>query len=483
VSLTVAELQTRLSADISGLEKGLKAATKDIEKATKQFESMGNDLKKSQSFMDKYGDSIESAGRKMSLFVSVPIAGFLAKGVQGASALNEAINKTDVVFGESAKEIHSWAQGAAQSVGLSQKAAEQAAGSFGNMFTQIGFTRDETVKMSKGIVGLAADFASFHDADITQVIEAQSAAFRGEYDSLQRFLPLINAATVEQRAMELTGKANADALTAQEKAAAVYKLMLEGAGPAVGDFARTSDSAANAQRRLKAETENASDRVGSQLLPQVQKVENFLAGTLIPTLDKVSGDNGALVLMGLAAAGPVLSNVKKLMDGVKLLNAELALTAVRASAALGAFGLVAYGVVDLTNRLREETAKQEGFVNKTKGILNQLLGGGGTKGIFGKDFLGLRAEGGPVAAGSPYIVGEKGPELFVPRMSGMVVPNHEVPTMASVWGQSGSTPMSGPTFVIENLNVQSLDPRGASEAVVQALRDWERSNGPASRYN
>jgi hypothetical protein len=34
-----------------------------------------------------------------------------------------------------------------------------------------------------------------------------------------------------------------------------------------------------------------------------------------------------------------------------------------------------------------------------------------------------RAAGGPVSSGSPYVVGERGPELFVPRTSGQIVPN------------------------------------------------------------
>tara|TARA_R100001594_G_scaffold150668_1_gene213310 strand:+ start:502 stop:4035 length:3534 start_codon:yes stop_codon:yes gene_type:complete len=38
--------------------------------------------------------------------------------------------------------------------------------------------------------------------------------------------------------------------------------------------------------------------------------------------------------------------------------------------------------------------------------------------------VGERATGGPVSGGSPYIVGEKGPELFVPGSSGNVVPNN-----------------------------------------------------------
>ncbi len=35
-----------------------------------------------------------------------------------------------------------------------------------------------------------------------------------------------------------------------------------------------------------------------------------------------------------------------------------------------------------------------------------------------------KAAGGPVSGGTPYIVGEKGPELFVPGSSGNIVPNH-----------------------------------------------------------
>ena len=38
----------------------------------------------------------------------------------------------------------------------------------------------------------------------------------------------------------------------------------------------------------------------------------------------------------------------------------------------------------------------------------------------------VRAKGGPVKKGEPYVVGEKGPELIVPSESGNVIPNDEV---------------------------------------------------------
>ncbi|MDO1560426.1 tape measure protein [Brevundimonas sp. 2R-24] len=40
----------------------------------------------------------------------------------------------------------------------------------------------------------------------------------------------------------------------------------------------------------------------------------------------------------------------------------------------------------------------------------------------GRGFRGFRANGGPVQAGSAYVVGEKRPELFVPNVSGKIVP-------------------------------------------------------------
>ena len=400
--------------------------------------------KSSQAF----GQSVERAGRKMTAFVSVPIVGFLGNAVKGASDLNESMSKVDTVFGEAAGSIHTWAAAAATNIGLSKVAAENAAGSFGNMFRQIGFTAAETVNMSTKIVDLSADFASFHNADITEVIAAQEAAFRGEYDSLQRFLPLINAATVEQAAMAMTGKANAKELTAQEKAAAVYKLMLEGAGPAAGDFSRTQDGLANTTRVAAAEMKNASDQIGAQLLPAVTQVAGFVAGTLIPTLDRLSGDNGALVLLGIAAAGPVLSNVNKLVTGVQALNVQLALTAVRAAAALGAVGVVIAGIHEIKNT--------EG------GLAEKILGPSPVSRFIGK-IPGLAA-GGPVSGGNPYVVGERGPELFVPASSGSIVP-------------AGAGAGAGPT-VIQLV----LDGRVLTEVVHNGLLNKQR-RGPALGLN
>lgn len=43
-----------------------------------------------------------------------------------------------------------------------------------------------------------------------------------------------------------------------------------------------------------------------------------------------------------------------------------------------------------------------------------------------------RASGGPVSANTPYVVGEKGPELFMPSGSGTIVPNNKMSNMGNV---------------------------------------------------
>lgn len=52
------------------------------------------------------------------------------------------------------------------------------------------------------------------------------------------------------------------------------------------------------------------------------------------------------------------------------------------------------------------------------------MGGGSID--FMKKILPGRATGGPVTGGAPYMVGEKGPELFVPHSSGSIIPNNKL---------------------------------------------------------
>lgn len=88
---------------------------------------------------------------------------------------------------------------------------------------------------------------------------------------------------------------------------------------------------------------------------------------------------------------------------------------------------------NLTNAI-----KGGGFLDILGSVINfglQL----GSLGVFGKTIAGRinasvpgRATGGPISAGRPYLVGERGPELVVPQTSGRVVPNGKLGGMGGV---------------------------------------------------
>ena len=57
-----------------------------------------------------------------------------------------------------------------------------------------------------------------------------------------------------------------------------------------------------------------------------------------------------------------------------------------------------------------------------------LWGSTGSGGMLGGLFSGIfgKANGGPVSRKTPYMVGERGPEIFVPHSSGKVIPNNKI---------------------------------------------------------
>ena len=78
-------------------------------------------------------------------------------------------------------------------------------------------------------------------------------------------------------------------------------------------------------------------------------------------------------------------------------------------------------------------------------------GGFGTGNSFGNaDLGGFLADGGSANANTPYVVGERGPELFVPRSSGTVIPNH------ALAGAGGTT-------MVTNNYINAIDTKSFEE--------------------
>lgn len=92
-------------------------------------------------------------------------------------------------------------------------------------------------------------------------------------------------------------------------------------------------------------------------------------------------------------------------------------------------------------------------------VVQQIVGfvKGALGGIFGVP--DAKALGGSVSANTPYIVGEKGPELFMPSKSGTIIPNQNLPS-----GGGG-----GSTFNISVDARGSTDPEAVRQQVQQGI--------------
>ncbi len=101
------------------------------------------------------------------------------------------------------------------------------------------------------------------------------------------------------------------------------------------------------------------------------------------------------------------------------------------------------------------------------GVAGSMGGGAGAiTSILG--LVGKRASGGPVNSGAPYIVGEKGPELFVPNGSGTIIPN--------------GSPISQSSNTTININVglmtgSAIERREAAAMMFEDLKDIASQRG------
>lgn len=118
------------------------------------------------------------------------------------------------------------------------------------------------------------------------------------------------------------------------------------------------------------------------------------------------------------------------------------------------FGTLAQSIIaDLIKiQLRAQMSGIFGMIGGNGGMIEMLgsapLGEAGS----GSGFMGwlsglFRAEGGSVNSNQPYIVGERGAELFVPNSSGTIIPNN---TLASAMGSQPQIVYNG--TVIQNMN-------------------------------
>jgi hypothetical protein len=308
------------------------------DRASSTFSKISKSSSTAESSLSKFGK--KAAVALSGLAVGYKAVSFLKDSVKAASDLNETTNKSAVIFGKNQKAIVGWAKTSDTALGLSKQAAMDAASSYGDMFLQLGIGRDRATKMSTGVVQLAADLGSFNNLGTDDVLERIAGGFRGEYDALQKVIPNISAARVQQEALRQTHKKSVTDLTAAEKASATLAIIQKDGARAAGDFAKTSDGLANSQKIQAAKVENLKAKIGTGLLPVQLAYTKFMSDKAVPAVSKFvsgmqdgtgAGGKFAGVVKDLAsAAKSAVSFLNGLPDPVKKFGIQ---------------GLIAYGVI------------------------------------------------------------------------------------------------------------------------------------------
>lgn len=233
------------------------------------------------------------------VFQAISAAGLgvgLFQAAQAASDLGESTSKATVVFGQAVDQVLEFGETSATSLGLSEQAALEAAGTFGNLFVALGTTKQQAADLAPDVVSLAGDLASFNNLAVDETLEKLRSGLVGEIEPLRSLGISFGAAEVEAKAMELGLVAANGEITEGAKLQARWALILEQSGTAQGDFARTSEGLANQQRILTAEFQNSVATLGAALLPALLDGVSVARTELIPAFTEV----GTQVLPALA---------------------------------------------------------------------------------------------------------------------------------------------------------------------------------------
>jgi NTP pyrophosphatase (non-canonical NTP hydrolase) len=254
---------------------------KDIQKAIRDLKALEDRSEKTQGVFGKFKDlsfAAKGAIIGMATGAGVAITKFAADSVQAASDLDESLSKAQRVFGDASASVEQFGSDAATNLGLSQQAALEATGTFGNLFRAMGIGEGKAASISQEVVQLAADLASFNNIDIQQALDALRSGLVGETEPLRRLGVNLSAARIENEAFALGLAETKDQLTAGSKAQAAWSLITQDSALAAGDFARTSDGLANTQRILTASIDDAQAMIGKSLLEAIQEASQALGG-------------------------------------------------------------------------------------------------------------------------------------------------------------------------------------------------------------
>lgn len=269
-----------IQADVAQLKKGLADANTALK-------GMDDNVKQANTGMTNFIGKLKQVGATLgATFAATQLTQFAKDTVMAASNMAESVSKVAVVFGDGASEVYKFGEAAATNMGISNQAALEAAGTYGNLFQAFGMGQGEAQKMSMSLVQLASDMASFNNTSVDDAILALRSGLSGETEPLKRFGIALNDVRLKAEAAALGLGEYKGVLPPLVKSQAAYSLIMKDSALAQGDYARTASGTANTMKTLQARFADAKVAIGEALMPAFRGLLQIL-NIIIPVLTSI----------------------------------------------------------------------------------------------------------------------------------------------------------------------------------------------------
>lgn len=226
-------------------------------------------------------------------------------GIDYASDLAEVQNVVNVTFGSATEAINSWSKECLAAYGMNEVSAKRYAGTIGAMLKSSGLAGDTIVDMSKDMVGLAGDMASFYNLDLETAFEKIRSGISGETEPLKQLGINMSVANLEAYALSQGITKAYNEMSQAEQVMLRYNYLMSTTADAQGDFARTQDSYANQTRLLSESWLEFTGVMAEQLLPVLTTIVSWL-NNIVAFLTE-NADMVSAVLVGLATTVSILA--------------------------------------------------------------------------------------------------------------------------------------------------------------------------------
>jgi hypothetical protein len=425
-------LTLKLLADISDFTKG-------IDQSQKKVTTMGDKIAK---FGKVAAVALLAAGTAAVAFGAKAIQAGEAAATSNARI--DQINKSMGLFGDSTNEVTAslvnYANEVARSTGIDQNSIKATQAKL-LTFKEIAKTADQVngnfQRATKAAIDLGA--AGFGTAETNAVAlgKALNDPIKG-----------ITALTRSGVTFTESEKERIKVLVESNKVGEAQNMILAAIETQVGG---TAEATSNATDRIKVGLSQVTETIGLALLPAFEQVTAFLLDKVFPAfqayvlpivkdLSNFIQENFAPLLQNVfipivqsllkawtTVANSVKNNEKQLKPLLDLFKAVFEFVKVYLAPLLvNILGKALQSVAGIVSTLIGLFANLVGIINAAINAIQAVASagraiGGAIGGALG--FGGGRAMGGPVSARTAYVVGERGPELFVPGSSGSIIPN------------------------------------------------------------